>query len=178
MSDRARILVVTGAAMNVLDDISSLAFMLPAIQGDYMAIGLAAVDKYPWPILYMATYHYEDIAPARARREAIGGNTDYKVIHHKPQEGVDLVGEYPHPRSLAGDSGSSALLGCEVALDQLGYAKIVLCGCPLIGIGQHNYEIYRKGWEQQQELVMGRVKSMSGWTREFLGAPTEEWLNG
>jgi hypothetical protein len=171
-----RLLVVTGAAKEVIDDLSILLRGLRMFP-DFMAIGMDAVDKYTWPILYMATYHSEDIGAARDRRNAIGGNTDYKVIHWEPKEGVDIMGKYPHPKSLKGESGSSALLGCEVALEQLGYEKIVLCGCPLVGRALHDYEVYRKGWEQQRELVLGKVKSMSGWTREFLGFPTQEWLN-
>jgi hypothetical protein len=131
------------------------------------------VDKYPWPIKYVATYHPEDIPGIQERRRQSGGNTDYKIISHLPKEGVDIcIPEYWAP------SGSSSLLGAQAGLE-MGYDRIVLCGCPLTGNapGGNPYEAFRPGWESRKETLLGKVKSMSGWTRELLGAPDEQWLS-
>jgi hypothetical protein len=175
------ILIITGAAPCVLDDLTALdrdvmphhVLIIPT--ADFMAIGLDAVDKYPWRIKYMATYHPAEIPEIKARRESIGGNTDYIVISHEWKEGVDLL----EPLLPGERSGSSALLGAQAAL-KLGYRRIVLCGCPMTGtnIKNSNYESFRPGWEEKKKYLDDRVRSMSGWTRELLGAPTEEWLNG
>jgi hypothetical protein len=35
---------------------------------------------------------------------------------------------------------------------------------------------YHRVWEQRRAMMMGRVRSMSGWTAELLGKPEREWL--
>ena len=165
------ILIITGAAPCVLDDLTALA--MDDSMADFMAIGLDAVDKYPWPIKYMATYHPVEILEIKARRESIGGNTDYIVISHESKEGVDII----EPLLPGERSGSSALLGVQAAL-KLGYRRIILCGCPLTGKNSTGgaYETFHVGWEEKKKILKDCVHSMSGWTMEFLGAPTEEWL--
>jgi len=161
-------LIITGAAPDVLVDIAAV----PRVcEYDLMAIGPDAADKYGWPIKYVATYHPEDLPEIRRRRERRGGNTDYRVVSHKPGEGIDIVGPHHKP------SGSSALLGALTAI-RLGYDRIVLAGCPMTGKNAkgRNYGDYRRGWETSLEELGGRVRSMSGWTAELLGRPTDEWI--
>lgn len=69
----------------------------------------------------------------------------------------------------------------------LGYDRIVLAGCPQDNSG-HYYEpewmetehyatrTFRAQWEGP--VWRGRVRSMSGMTREILGGPDRDWLNG
>jgi hypothetical protein len=169
-------LIITGSAPCTVEDIERV----PGYRDfDFMAIGLDAVDKYPWPILYVVTYHPEKLPEALERRAAIG-NTDYQTISHiseLAEKGtvtkydVDII--EPHE----GSSGSSAMLGTLAGL-RLGYKRIILCGCPLQGknlIGG-SYEGFQAGWEAKKKVVAEFVRSMSGWTREFLGAPTDDWL--
>ena len=163
-------LAVTGSAPCVLADIAAL----PRVCSyDFLAVGMDAVHLYAWPVLYVATFHPADIPEIYRRRQVIGGNTDFKIISHERREDVHItIGDYWKP------SGSSALLGVEAAL-RLGYKRIVLAGCPLVGKNPagNDYNLdFRKGWEPRIDVLSGRVRSMSGWTREFLGAPTEEWL--
>jgi hypothetical protein len=137
-----------------------------------MAIGLDAVDKYRWPIRYCATYHPAEIPEIRRRREACGGNGDYQIISHEQRGGVQIyIADWWKP------SGSSSLLGVQAAI-RMGYTRIVLAGCPLTGKNAKNgdYENFRKGWEAHAKDLGDRVRSMSGWTLNFLGAPTDEWL--
>lgn len=63
--------------------------------------------------------------------------------------------------------GSSSLLGVFAAF-RLGYppAGVILAGVPL----SEAYTHFRKGWVGVKEFLVG-VKSVSGWTRDFLGAP-------
>lgn len=166
-------LIITGSHRTTLDEIH----MIPDYREyDFMAIGLDAVHLYPWNIKYVATYHPEDIPLIKERRKPIG-NTDYLLICHvnevdgKKVEGVDIVTPYEPP------SGSSALLGALTAI-RMGYEKIILCGCPLIGSNGANqtYEGFCEGFIRKKEALKGKVKSMSGWTKEFLGEPTTEWI--
>jgi len=168
MDETKNNLIITGSAPCVLIDIAGVPRVCTY---DYMAIGLDAVDKYIWPIKYVATYHPVEIPRIRERRERCGGNLDYRVISMKVLPGVDIIEPFRPP------SGSSSLLGVLAAL-RMGYRRIILCGCPLIGknAAGGTYETFRKGWEARANEFTGRVRSMSGWTAEFLGAPTEEWL--
>lgn len=191
MDTPQKTLIITGSAPCMLDDLTVLAtavsspspltgegrvrveclFPAPS-ECDFMAIGLDAVDKYGWPIKYVATYHPEDIPQILARREARIGRVDFTIICHVQCDHVDIViKDYWTP------SGSSALLGVQAAL-RMGYKRIILCGCPLIGKNDKGskYESFRTGWEARKKELAACVRSMSGWTRDFLGAPTEEWL--
>jgi hypothetical protein len=168
MNEPTNHLIITGASADVLIDIAGV----PRVCSyDFMAIGLDAVDKYVWPILYMATYHPVEIPEIRIRREKAGGNLDYKVISMEARDGVDILEPFRPP------SGSSSLLGALAAI-RMGYRRIILCGCPLDGKNATggSYETFREGWKAFAGELAGRVRSMSGWTAELLGMPTEEWL--
>lgn len=175
------ILIITGAAPCVLEDIdkavSFLSLQPSAFSLDYMAIGFDAVDKYDWPIKYFATYHPSEIEMSMERRAKAGGNTDCLVIAHQQhpaKEGHDLVNmiipcEPP--------SGSSSLLGVLAGI-KYGYKKIILCGCPLTGKNdkEYDYANFRAGWTAKLKEIKDVTRSMSGWTRDILGAVDKEWL--
>jgi hypothetical protein len=168
-------LIVTGAHQATVEEIK----LVPDYRKfDFMAIGLDAVHLYPWDIKFVATYHPDDIPLIKKRRELVG-NTDYRLICHTDffnghhVDGVDIITPFEAP------SGSSALLGVLTAI-KIGYEKIILCGCPLTGKNANGarYETFQDGWISKKNIVLGKVKSMSGWTREFLGEPTPEWIAG
>jgi hypothetical protein len=109
-----------------------------------------------------------------SKRNQIGGNIDYKVISHIQTAGVDIV--IPN----VGPSGSSSLLGVWAGLE-LGYDRIVMCGCPLIGkntFGRDYNKQYARGWVHACNRIKPFVRSMSGWTRDLIGKPTKEWIYG
>lgn len=54
--------------------------------------------------------------------------------------------------------------GRSLPSSMAGYDEVVLAGCPLTG----SYAYFRSGWEVYAEHLAGRVRSMSGWTKEFL----------
>lgn len=85
-------------------------------------------------------------------------------------------------------NGSSGLLAVAVAMD-LGATRIVLCGIPMTrtpyfaesdvheaGSIWSGATAHWKKWQSHGAELDGIVRSMSGRTREFLGAPTREWL--
>jgi len=162
-------IILIGAAERTLRDIAS--FDLLCDNYDSMAIGLDAIDKCEFPINYIASYHDEDFKKIKEKLKTKGFH-NYKLIHHKLKDGVDIVEEHLAP------SGSSALLGAVAAI-RLGYTKIVLCGCPLIGIAstKYDYALFQKGWVHREKEVKPYVKSMSGFIKEKFGEPTIEWIN-
>lgn len=83
-------------------------------------------------------------------------------------------------------SGSSGLFALKVALVDLGFDKAVLCGVPMRNGASHithpgeawrGERSHRPGWIEALPQIKERVRSMSGWTAELLGRPTEEWLH-
>jgi hypothetical protein len=78
--------------------------------------------------------------------------------------------------------GSSGLLATKVAIE-IGATRIVLCGVPISGDLGHFVRNapwqaakgFQRGW-LRNKAALGNVRSMSGWTRELLGAPDEGWL--
>ena len=166
--DPSRILLIIGSAPCAKEDLAALP--VPVESCDVCLVGLDAVDIYLGHADYLATYHPAEIAACTTRRAAAGGNTDWTVISHLARPGVNLV--VPATTTSGSSSHLAAMAGVK-----LGYGRMILAGCPLTGAnGQgHNYDIFRKGWEKHRDLYGDRVRSMSGWTREFLGAPPEGW---
>lgn len=84
--------------------------------------------------------------------------------------------------------GSSGLFAVEVARE-VGCQKVVLCGIPITTTPHfaettENFAAnwmqangHWKAWLRYQDGLRGWVKSMSGRTRDLLGAPTKEWLD-
>lgn len=164
-----RCVAIIGCASNWEDDLNNLRALVDDF--DVIAVGLDC--PYTGHVHYFATYHVKDIQVYRKKRWAAALNVNFKVISHvnKPELNISLVIPYKKP------SGSSSLLAAFAAVF-LKYDKVVLCGCPLEGVNakKFSYKGFRKGWTTYVSLLNGCVRSMSGWTKEFLGEPTKEWL--
>lgn len=81
-------------------------------------------------------------------------------------------------------SASSGIYGVKVALYDLAFDRVVMCGIPLdpsFGRFDHNEnwqyaKTFIRGFNQVLPLMKEKVRSMSGYTQKHLGAPTIEWL--
>ena len=81
-------------------------------------------------------------------------------------------------------TGSSGLFALKVALVDLGFDRAVLCGVPISEMAGHvtngpvwgDAPHYREAWTEAAPEIIGRARSMSGWTRDLLGAPTADWI--
>jgi hypothetical protein len=86
------------------------------------------------------------------------------------------------------NSGTSGLFGVMLAL-ALGYDRIILAGIPMDDQG-HFYDppwltdgcfksdFVRSEWRRISQIYFdGRVKSLSGWTKDLLGEPDDTWLH-
>lgn len=84
-------------------------------------------------------------------------------------------------------AGTSTLFAIGVGL-ALGYSRIIVAGAPLDGLG-HFYDppgakykqfastSVRGEWEiARAHVFQDRVRALSGWPRELLGEPSEEWI--
>jgi hypothetical protein len=134
---------------------------------DLLAVGLSSVKAYQGcGILYVANNHPENTPAIRCLLPTV------KIIGPESNAGIDIVEPFRPP------TGSSALTGILAAI-RMGYRRIILAGCPLSGDAPagNPYEEFRAGWVMKRAELLGTVRSLSGWTREFLGAPSEAWLS-
>lgn len=83
------------------------------------------------------------------------------------------------------DSGTSSLYALQIAL-KMGYQKILLCGITLdeqpcfYDPPTHTYkhaQRERTAWKQLPDDMKSKVRSFSGFTKDLLGTPTQEWLS-
>lgn len=77
------------------------------------------------------------------------------------------------------------MLACTLCVAMLDCAAI-LAGVPMQPERAHYFDnrqwaeatVYHSHWRRYRDRFEGRIKSMSGWTQELLGAPDEEWIRG
>ena len=74
--------------------------------------------------------------------------------------------------------GSSGLFATKVALIDLNYDSVVLCGIPMTETPHidrpknwRQANGFRKNWLRLSDETKSRIKSMSGWTKEQFGGP-------
>lgn len=165
-------LIVIGRAPCMEMDLKKIHFF--NFSFDYLIVGGNGLNRIDVPVKYIATYHETDIPKIKA----FMSGRQYEIIGHKSHPDVKYIIKDLFGQSHSSTTGSSALLGVCFALQQ-GYKKIILAGCPLQGSNEVKtpYEQFQKGWKIHKNHVLGKVKSMSGWTKEFLGEPTQEWVN-
>lgn len=93
--------------------------------------------------------------------------------------------DFPELWEPGGSSGSSGLFAVRCAIERLGADRVILCGVPM-DTQPHFYggdpwlaaDGFWPAWIVAMPYIKNRVRSMSGRTRDLLGAPTAEWLAG
>ena len=178
-------IVLIGSAPCLYDDFDAMPGWSdwPPIKYDYMAIGTLIIARDEEFLSLVSWIAALDIGEDMPKIQQVRGKRKIRVMSWVAMDGVDLVIPMKPPglNPPSGWSGSSALLGALGAI-RMGYTKIILCGCPLEGdipvTPGVRYDVYQKGWQSHEKQVRGRVKSMSGWTKTFLGKPTDGWING
>jgi len=170
-------LVVVGCAECVWDDISSVSF-----NGKDVLVLSDMGMFFPGTITHWASCHPNIIVGGKLVRDQRRYHEDF--LSHIPDYAAPKIGDvtWTIPK-LAGTSG---MFGTLIGIG-LGYTKIILAGIPLNRSGHFwNPKIkvkfdksgIRLSWQQiSQKIFNNKVRSLSGWTRELLGSPTEEWLN-
>ena len=138
---------------------------------------------YNAPFFAWLTLHPEWQNDYNAQRLSRGFTLPERIIAHREGKGVtEVMAEHSFPE-MRGNSGASGWFAVKYAYE-IGFEKIVLCG---MGFNKQAGRIDGKPqWEAANNYqghikpsfprLKGIVKSMSGFTREQLGAPTEEWL--
>jgi hypothetical protein len=138
---------------------------------------------YNAPFFAWITLHPEWQNDFNAKRKSKGFELPERIVAHRAGKGVTYVmPEHSFPE-MNGNSGSSGWFAVKYAYE-MGFEKIVLCG---MGYTRDSGRIDGKPvWESANNYcnhirptfkrLDGIVKSMSGFTRDCLGSPTEQWL--
>jgi hypothetical protein len=74
----------------------------------------------------------------------------------------------------------------QIALEHLAIDRVILAGIPMSAEAESLYGrgdwgnghvgTYRDGWAKAYAAIVGKVRSVSGWTKGLLGEPSAEWL--
>lgn len=145
------------------------------------------IGDIPEKLDIAVTLHPEKIQLWLAKRKANSFLGPDKVVGHRLYyDYITHVVDYRWDTTLKRhNSGSSGLFAIKVALD-FGFDKIILCGVGLDHTQGHYFNdkpwdwgnTFRESWITYQDKFKDNVRSMSGWTQEFLGKPTLDWLKG
>lgn len=106
------------------------------------------------------------------------GSENKAVLRGRGPDGLEFT-DYQFPGQDR--SGSSGLFAAKVALIDLGFDRVVLCGVPM-DRRPHFFdredwksaEGFRSAWLAVPQTYRDRMRSMSGWTRVLLGSPETE----
>lgn len=159
---RHKLLIIGGHP----DYMNDLAGVRDIAKRHVMAVNEAST-RYLYQIDYLTTYHPENILYGLqwlSRREKSGGNLDFMSVlpWYRPEfipKGMEYL-VIPYPKT----SGTSSLFAVLAGI-HLGYRDITIAGAPM---DDEPYRMYRRGWIENQSLLVGNIRSMSGWTKEFL----------
>jgi hypothetical protein len=178
-----RIALVLGGAATLWDDIAAALDL-----GEFVGVVACNDAGATWPgdLDAWVSLHSSSFKLWTARRARAGHPPAKRLVGHAEARGENRDGvSYTEFRFPGQDkTGSSGLFALKVALIDLGFDRAVLCGVPMTVEDRHFFDpapwrgamSHRKGWEQALPQIKDRARSMSGWTKEHLGAPTPEWL--
>ncbi len=183
------IALVVGSAACIWDDVKAAKQLC-----EFDAVCCVKRVGIEWPdrFEYWATLHPEFMDDYEARRKANGLPGGYEIVAPPPNE----VGQHGAKGNIArrepyrwagmNSSPGSGIYGIKVMLS-LGY-RVVAAGIPMNnephfikhetwGEGNWNgLESFEAGFKESIPHMMGKVRSMSGRTRELLGSPDPGWL--
>ena len=176
-------LVIVAGGRCVWDDLARLGVMGAAEGTDIMCVN-DVVMHYPGHVKHLYSNDLRMIPHwLNARREQITRKFGHVVMTHTCRNGGAPTHAWPWP-----GNGTSSLSAVYTGIG-LGYESIVLCGAPLDDSGHYfdppwveshftNEVSHRTDngemqyWHfAREQIFKGRVKSMSGRTRDLLGSP-------
>lgn len=169
------IALVLGGATCVVDDFDAALNMGP-FDG---ILGCNHVGIH-WPGRFDA---WCSLHADKLKRPWVEGRRRRGLPDHKALIGI---GDTEHRFAGQTGPGSSGLFALKVALVDLGFDRAVLCGMPMSPAAAHfddpaswaAAEQYHQGWRDALPHIAHRVRSMSGWTRDLLGAPDADFIGG
>lgn len=175
--------LVIGSAKGVEDEVAEAT---QAYRFDAVLATNSVVADFPWKIDVAVSLHPKLMVGWRETRTQRNYPVVTRYVSHRKTQGgktfdfVTDVLEFKWPEQTV--SGSSGHYAIKAAVELLGADKVVLAGVPMVQQRKHYYtdddwnaSIFLPAWEQTRERLKDTVRSMSGWTAELFGKPTQEW---
>lgn len=166
--------LILGGAPSVFDEAHEAAVLLNR-RHVVVAANLAGIE-WLGPLAAWATLHPEHLPTWRRQRKGPAAARHFTPGGPKAPEWAETAPErWP---------GSSGLYAVQVALFELGATGAILCGIPMDAdaghfTGRAQWESvtgYRRAFAQALPVIGARTRSLSGWTRELFGPPTQAWI--
>jgi len=178
--------LVVGCADSVWDEVEA-AQKLASFDAFYV-VKMAGIH-WDQGYFHWVTLHPEYMARYRADRAKIGLPDSFEIVAPDINE-VGTHWQHPCDRRVSyrwpnmTSSGSSGLFAVKIALED-GHDRIVLAGVPMERGANHfargkawtQRDCFTDAWTQMASKIRPSVRSLSGWTRQLLGAPDTEWLS-
>lgn len=176
-------LVIGCAEGNFEEARAAIALRKPDLVYCVKLAGVHWPERYDW----FVGLHPEWMKDYFDQREKLGHPFGFKTVACLSAELGKKQGQIPVDRRCSyrwpgmNASASSGIFGAKVALEDC--ERVVLAGIPMTN-GNHftrskpwrDLGSFTSGLKQALPHLIGRVRSMSGVTRELLGAPDAEWL--
>ena len=177
--------LVIGSGENVWQEVQHARDLVGEFDAVY-CVNQSGID-YPGAFDFWVTLHPEFIDKFSAERRSLGLSNGYAIVapledeikQHAKKGNVSRRVSYKWERCPW--SASSGIYAAKVAMED-GH-HVVLAGTPMMPIPHYRTKqpwrdcfTYMQGLRESLQYLQGRVKSMSGLTRELLGDPTEEWI--
>lgn len=172
--------LILGSANCLWKDIEAARSMA---EFDGVVAAKGAGIHYPGHLDAWVSLHPERFVKDIATRAALGYPAANRTYGYKAGDGYSHWTMYKFEGQKR--SGSSGLFACKVAVD-LGFERLVLCGIPLekeqgriddMKDRWNGASSFRQGFIEAMPHLKDTARSMSGWTKLQLGAPTPDWLN-
>jgi len=164
-------LLILGYAACLFDDLAALG----PLNCDVMAVNRAGLVVSA--LDHWVSLHPDQLAGFAAARAAAGLAGGFTSWAPDPGPGIDRV------TTDVERFGTSSLYAVRIALHKLGYRRVILAGVPLDDAQPYadgspiprHLGGHRIAWHHAVPEMEGRVRSLSGWTRSLLGAPSPAW---
>lgn len=177
--------LIFGRAQGIWDEVRAAQAM--ASFDRTIGVGPSVLD-YPGEVTDWVWFHtelFEDIGLRRVRR-GFPPIQNYWSIKHGGKTRIGTANDVPIKYIDWTGGGASGLIACVIALRELQMDRVVLCGIPMTAEGGQYDSIktwkeatkHQHAWVENKGMLLGRVRSFSGWTLQLLEGktPTKEWL--
>ena len=177
-----RPIIVMGGAKCVWDDLKKAQEMLGDREHDLAAINDIGVH-YPYRIHHWLSLERKISEWYESR---VNNKLDMRLLVHVYYHDR-LIDHKRHINYFWKMNRSPIMSGIfgPIALNALGYSKIVLAGIPSDNQARffdppdrtyHSYKASSESWRRHQKYFGDTLRSMSGYTKELFGEPTRRWL--
>jgi hypothetical protein len=177
--------LVMGSSSRLWPDLQALAQITGDGRWPWTVIGVNMAGwAYPFDLHHWATLHPDHFRIWKPLRESLRYPMGFKSwggrwVTGSTDEDHEEVDEVLDVDRV----GSSGMLAVDIARKRLEADRIVIAGMP-VDATRRFYDFrpwdsaltYQVRWRESIEDFDGRVRSMSGFTKEILGAPDRSWL--